>query len=101
MAYPILTIIFLTPLYGLFIWTYFHPEESMLLGQRWMYEEEPEFSEAAIGYTKFASIVGLFILTIILVNSIFNHYFIRLLFIVGLIIYIIYRVLKFRKDLLP
>ncbi|WP_211279016.1 hypothetical protein [Sutcliffiella halmapala] len=48
MADTILTIILLLPVYGVLIWTFFHPEESMLLGNRWMYKGEPEFSEDAI-----------------------------------------------------
>ncbi|MDT8861158.1 hypothetical protein N0O92_13025 [Alkalihalobacillus sp. MEB130] len=95
-----LTIFFMIPIYGLLIWTYFYPEESMLLGQRWMYKEEPEFSEMAIGYTKFASGIGMFILTIALSSSFFNNPFVGLFFILGLFCYIIYGVYKLDKKIL-
>ncbi|MCA1035665.1 hypothetical protein [Bacillus infantis] len=51
-----LLIVFMIPVYALLLWTYFNAEESMLWGKRWMYSEEPEVSEAAIRYTKFASV---------------------------------------------
>ncbi|WNF35011.1 hypothetical protein RJD24_11020 [Bacillaceae bacterium IKA-2] len=100
MAETIVTIIFLIPIYGLSILIYFYPEESMLFGQRWMYKEEPEFSEVAIGYTKLASVIVIFLTTIILVNAIFDNSFIILLIVLGLFFYIIYGVLKLRKKLL-
>lgn len=52
----IITIIFMIPLYGFLIWTYYCPEDSLLWGKRWMYGEEPEFSPNYIRYIKFASI---------------------------------------------
>ncbi|MCT8136985.1 hypothetical protein H1D32_04065 [Anaerobacillus sp. CMMVII] len=100
MAEYILMIIFFIPIYGLLIWIYFYPEESMLLGQRWRYKEEPEFSKLAIGYTRFASVIGIFLFTIVLVSSISENYLIRVLLVLGLLIYLIYSVLKFRKKLL-
>ncbi|MBP2240275.1 hypothetical protein J2Z40_000828 [Cytobacillus eiseniae] len=71
MAEIILTVICLIPLEALLIWTYFYPEDSILVGKRWMYQEEPEISKSAIRYTKFISlltIIGLpiFLLSIIL-----------------------------------
>lgn len=62
----IIMVILLIPLYGLLIWTYNCPEESILFGKRWLYKEEPEISEAAIRYTKFASLVAIIGLPIIL-----------------------------------
>lgn len=58
-------IVFMIPMYGLLIWTYFCPEESLLWGKRWMYKEEPEISEGAIRYTKIASLTAIVVLTII------------------------------------
>ncbi|WP_185806787.1 hypothetical protein [Bacillus sp. HMF5848] len=100
MAELFLMIIFLGPIYGVLIWTYFHPEESMLLGQRWQYKEEPEFSEAAIKYTKFGSIIALFIITMIFVVTVFNNYLVNLMIFLGLIIYIIFSLIKFRNSIL-
>lgn len=57
--------VFMTPLLGVLIWTYFCPEESLLWGKRWMYKEEPELSEGAIRYTKIASLIAIVVLTII------------------------------------
>ncbi|OCA90582.1 hypothetical protein A8F94_01485 [Bacillus sp. FJAT-27225] len=51
--------IFFVPTYLGLIFTYRYPEESMLLGKRWMYKEEPEISEGAIRYTKTAALIGL------------------------------------------
>lgn len=100
MADTILTFIFMIPLYGVLIWTYFYPEESMLFGQRWMYKEEPEFSEIAITYTKFASMVAIFLFTIILISSLFDNYLLRLILALGLICYIVYSFFRLRKKLL-
>ena len=100
MADTILTFIFMIPLYGVLIWTYFYPEESMLFGQRWMYKEEPEFSEIAIAYTKFASMVAIFLFTIILISSLFDNYLLRLILALGLICYIVYSFFRLRKKLL-
>jgi uncharacterized membrane protein len=66
------------PLYGLLIWTYFSPEESMLLGKRWMYKEEPEISSAAIRYTKFASMTAMIGLPIVVISFIFEIFVLRL-----------------------
>lgn len=61
-----LAIVFAIPLYGLFIWTYFCPEDSLLWGKRWMYKEEPELTEGAIRYTKVVSMISIVVMTIIL-----------------------------------
>lgn len=90
--------IFLVPIYALLIWTYFHPAESMLFGKRWMYQEEPEFSESAIGYLRFVSVIAMFFVTIGFVSYAFESYAIRLVFILGLFVYIIYGFLKLRKK---
>ncbi|HIW32983.1 MAG TPA: hypothetical protein IAA29_09380 [Candidatus Paenibacillus intestinavium] len=58
-------IVFIIPLYGILIWTYFCPEESLLWGKRWMYKEEPELSEGAIRYTKVSSLIAIVVLTIV------------------------------------
>ncbi|MBU9714146.1 hypothetical protein [Evansella tamaricis] len=90
MAEIILTILLSIPLYGLFIWSYLHPEESMLFGQRWRYQEEPEFSENAIRLSKYGSVIGIITLTIILIGVIVDHHLVILVMVLGLICYIIY-----------
>lgn len=61
-----LAIVFAIPLYGVLIWTYLCPEDSLLWGKRWMYKEEPELTEGAIRYTKVVSMISIVIMTIIL-----------------------------------
>lgn len=64
--------ILLIPIYGVLIWSYFCPEESLLWGKRWMYKEEPEISQGAIRYTKVASLVSVIVLTLIFVILNYN-----------------------------
>ncbi|WP_342559839.1 hypothetical protein NSQ95_14185 [Psychrobacillus sp. FSL W7-1457] len=54
-----IVVVLMIPLYAFFIWTYNFPEESLLWGKRWMYEETPEVSPKVILYMKFASIVAM------------------------------------------
>ena len=66
----ILGFIIIIPLYGVLIWSYFYPKESLLWGKRWMYQEEPEISDGAIRYIKFASlisVIGMSLVFIILI----------------------------------
>ncbi len=65
MADFLLMFILVIPIYGVLIWSYFDPEESLLWGKRWMYKEEPEISEGAIRYTKIMSLVSMILLTVI------------------------------------
>ncbi|WP_442600061.1 hypothetical protein [Neobacillus sp. D3-1R] len=70
-------VIILIPLYGVLIWTYRCPEESILFGNRWMYKEEPEISKTAIRYTKFASMTSMIGLPFVLLSFILEIYFLR------------------------
>lgn len=67
-------IIFLIPLYGLFIWAYINPEESHFWGRRWMYEEEPELSEEAIWLHKKMSLVAIIIITFFVLLDIYRSF---------------------------
>ena len=69
-----LLIIFLIPVYGLLIWAYIEPEESLLFGKRWMYEEEPEFSEEAISFNKRASLIAIIIITLFVLLGIYRSF---------------------------
>jgi len=69
--------ILMMPIYGLVIWSYFYPEESLLFGKRWMYKEEPQLSNEVIRYTKFASMVVMIGLPIVVISFIFDIYFLR------------------------
>lgn len=72
------TVVIMIPLYGLLIWTYYNPEESMLFGKRWMYKEEPELSSSAIRYTKFATMTAMIGLPIVVISFIFEIFVLRL-----------------------
>ena len=101
MAEVILGLILMIPLYALLIWTYFYPEDSMLFGQRWMYKEEPEFSDDAIRYTKFGARVGMLLITMVFILYIVDHFMFRLLIFLGFISYVIidgYRLLQKYLD---
>lgn len=63
----ILSAVFLIPLYAVLIWSYLNPQESILWGKRWMYDEEPEVSKDAIRYIKAVSLFSLIGLTVLLV----------------------------------
>ena len=92
-------ILVLLPLYIISIWTYFHPREGLLLGQKWKYEEEPSFSEEVLWFTRFASVIVMFFTTIILVGTLLNSQYV-IIVTIGLFLYIIYSILKFRRRVL-
>ena len=48
--------LFFVPMIVLLIWQYKNPKEAILLGRRWLYKNEPEVSEAAVQYVKYASV---------------------------------------------
>lgn len=98
MAETIITVIFMIPLYGLLIWTYYCPEESILFGRRWMYKEEPEISKAAIRYTKFASITAMVGLPIVLISFILEIYVLRLVLVVFPLVFILGALKIFTDD---
>ncbi len=85
------------PLYAVFVWTYFYPEESMLFGQRWMYKEEPEFSDEAIRSTKLWAMAGIVLITMGFVLYAVDDFLIRLIILLIFITFAIiagYRLLK-------
>lgn len=61
--------IFMIPFYTFLIWTFNRPEDSVLLGRRWMYQEDPEISLNAIRYMKFASIFAMIGTPIIILSA--------------------------------
>ncbi|OEH93810.1 hypothetical protein [Bacillus solimangrovi] len=68
-----LTIVFIIPLYGVLIWTYFNPEESIMFGNRWKYKEDPELSEEHIRYTKLSTLIVMVGLPIIAFSYIIDN----------------------------
>lgn len=71
MADFLLMFFLVIPIYGVLIWSYFDPEESLLWGKRWIYKEEPEISEGAICYTKMMFLVSMIVLTVIFAFGLF------------------------------
>lgn len=61
----ILVILSWALLYGVTIWTYINPKESLLWGRRGLYKEEPEITEHAIENTKKKALITIIILPII------------------------------------
>lgn len=89
MAEKIVMIIFMIPIYGLIIWSYFYPEESLLLGRKWEYKEEPTFSDARIRYTKFTSLVAMVGLPIVAISFVFDIYILKFSLVVIVLVVII------------
>ncbi|WP_176753075.1 hypothetical protein [Tenuibacillus multivorans] len=52
---------------ALLVWSIVNPEESYLLGKRWMFKEEPDISEADIFMFRLSSIVSLIIVVLLFV----------------------------------
>ncbi len=92
-------LIIAAPIYIVLIWNYFNPREGMLFGQRWKYREEPNFTDEAMWFNRFASGIGLFFITIVLVSTIFKPLY-GILLLVGLFLYILYSILKLRRKVL-
>jgi hypothetical protein len=86
------------PIYGLLIWTYYDPEESMLFGKRWMYKEEPEMSSAAIRYTKFAAITAMVGLPFVLISLLLEIYLLRLVLIIFPLVFVFGALKIFTDD---
>ncbi len=60
--------LFFVPMIVLLIWQYRNPKEAILLGRSWLYKNEPEVSDVAVEYVKYASIFGiLFIIMLFLI----------------------------------
>lgn len=53
--------------YGVLIWTYFNPEESLLKGRRGMYKEEPQLTESEIRNTKAKALISIIVITLIII----------------------------------
>ena len=65
--------ILIIPLYGVLIWSYFYPKESLSWGKRWMYQEEPELSDGAIHYIKVVSLISVIGMTIVFIILLFTQ----------------------------
>ncbi|UII55875.1 hypothetical protein LS684_20005 [Cytobacillus spongiae] len=75
------TVVLSIPIFGFALWTLYFPEESILLGRRWMYKEKPEISKAAIQYTKFAALITMAFYPFLAISIIFEIHILRLVFI--------------------
>ncbi|WP_176215194.1 hypothetical protein [Cytobacillus gottheilii] len=76
------TVVISIPVYGLLIWMYLEPEESMLAGKRWMYQEEPEVSDSAIRYTKFLSVTTMIGLPFLIISAILEIPVLRFVYVI-------------------
>lgn len=85
-------------MYAALIWTYCFPEESILFGRRWAYKEEPEVSNKAIRYAKFASITAMIGLPIVVISLILEIHILRLLVVVFPVIFIFGALRIFSDD---
>ncbi|MBT2642834.1 hypothetical protein J7I80_11395 [Bacillus sp. ISL-41] len=91
------TVVILIPIYGLLIWTYNSPEESILFGSRWMYKEEPEISSKAIRYTRFIAMASMIAIPFAVVSLLLEIYVLRLVLVVIPIV-MIFGALKIFTD---
>ena len=66
--------------YGVTIWTYLYPKESLLLGRRGIYKEEPEITESAIKNTKMKAIITIIVYPIDSVGAVCSNVFFILFF---------------------
>ena len=53
--------------YGIIIWTFFKPKESLLWGRRRIYKEEPEITESAINNIKAKALFTIIVFPIIFI----------------------------------
>ncbi|HWL26396.1 MAG TPA: hypothetical protein VNR38_22025 [Ureibacillus sp.] len=67
-------------IYGILIWTYFKPKESLLFGRKDIYKEEPEITESAIINTKLKALFSIIVITLLIILLIVTHIFIRPIF---------------------
>ncbi|WP_254865341.1 hypothetical protein [Solibacillus isronensis] len=61
-------------IYGVLIWTYFYPEESLLWGKRGMFKEEPQLTERVIRNTKLKALISIIVITLIIIIFIFTQF---------------------------
>lgn len=88
------------PFIVLMIWSYFYPEESLLLGNRWRYKEDPEFSNTQVSLVKFGSVIGIILITLMYINLFFVNVIINLVLFFVLLGYITFYLFKLRKRIL-
>ncbi|MBD8069937.1 hypothetical protein [Bacillus sp. PS06] len=94
----ILTVIFMIPLYALLIWTYCCPEESILFGKRWMYNDEPEISRTGIRYAKFSALTAMVGLPIVIIILFLDIPHLRLAIILFPIAFVIGAIRMFSEE---
>ncbi|MFC5734553.1 hypothetical protein [Cytobacillus gottheilii] len=76
------TVVISIPVYGFLIWMYLEPEESMLVGKRWMYQEDPEVSDSAIRYTRFLSVTTMIGLPFLFISAILEIPVLRFVYVI-------------------
>ncbi|WP_197061763.1 hypothetical protein [Ureibacillus manganicus] len=81
-------VILMIPVYGLLIWSYLEPEESMLFGNRWKYKEDPEPSQKAIRHTKFTSMTAMIGIPVVVISVLSSSLILKLVPVIVILIYI-------------
>ena len=66
-----IVIVLSIPVYGFFIWGLYEPEEAMLFLDKWRYDELPEFSELQFLWYKISNILGIVVVTVVILITIF------------------------------
>lgn len=69
MGEKVVMLFLFSPIVVLLILSYLKPEEMLLWGKSFIYDEEPEFSEGYIKYTKYASLVALMFIFSLVIRS--------------------------------
>ncbi|HWL23783.1 MAG TPA: hypothetical protein VNR38_08540 [Ureibacillus sp.] len=90
--------IFMMPIYGLLIWTYMEPEESLLTGRRWMYKGDPEPSPKAIRYTKFTSMTAMIGIPFIIIGLFSKNIVLSFLPLIIILVYVLGALRIFISD---
>jgi hypothetical protein len=92
------TLMVMIPIYGLLIWMYICPEESILFGRRWMYKEEPKVSNKAIRDTKFSAMTVMIGLPFVWFSIFLEIYLLRFSLVILPLVIIIGRLKIFSDD---
>jgi hypothetical protein len=93
-----ITIVWLIPIYVLSIWTYLYPEDSFLLGKRWMFKEESEPSQKVIRYAKFSSMTVMIGLPIVVISLLVEVNILKLVPLAFLLVLIVGAMIILTKE---
>lgn len=86
-------------LYGIAIWTFLNPEESLIIFRRWEYKEEPVFSDLAVTVQKYGALFVVLFLTLIAIHFTVDKPFVSLILALGLAVYGAFAVVKVLSEI--